>query len=129
MSVDKKSLFAEWLKFKKSEDKAKINRAEVEAAILELYGTDFKETSKTFKEDELGFKVNLKKNTVHKLDQEAYLAIREDIPQNLRPEKVSFSLDVTGFEWLEANDNENYLKVSSCVEIKENKTTVKVEKI
>ena len=129
MSVDKKSLFAEWLKFKKAEDKAKLNRSEVEAAIIELYGTGFKETSKTFKEDELGFKVNLKKNTVHKLDQESYLAIREDIPPNLRPEIVSFSLDVTGFEWLKANDNENYLKVSSCVEIKENKTTVKVEKI
>jgi hypothetical protein len=128
MAVDKESLLKEWVKYKKAEDKAKLNRYEVESAIIDLYG-DFKETSKSFKEEELGFKVNLKKSIAHKLDQEAYLSIRNDIPEDLRPEKITFALDVKGFEWLQANDQENYLKISECVTIKENKTTVKVEKI
>ena len=129
MSQLKESLFKDWTKFKKAEDKNKKARQEIEKELEALYGTDFKETSKSFTEEELGFKINLKKNIVHKLDQEAWQSIRSEFPENLRPEKISFSLDVKGFEWLKANESELYKKVSDCVEIKQNKTTIKVEKI
>jgi len=127
--AEKEELLKSWIKFKKAENKAKKNRNEIESQIETLYGTDFKEISKTFKEEELGFSVNLKKNTKYNLDQEAWQAIRSDIPEDLRPEKVTFSLDVKGFEYLKINELEIYKKVSDCVTIKNNKTTIKVEKI
>lgn len=126
---EKEILLKEWLKHKKAEKKAKDGRNKVEIEIEKLYGTDFKGNSKIFKEEELGFNINLKKNIKHNLDQDAWKSVRSDIPEDLRPEKVSFSLDVKGFEYLKANEKEIYKKVSDCVEIKTNKTTIKVEKI
>lgn len=126
---EKENLLKDWLKHKKAENKAKEKRIGIEDKLEKLYGTDFKENSKTFTEEELGFKINLKKNIKYNLDQEAWIAIRPDIPEDLRPEKVSFSLDVKGFEYLKANNKEIYEKVSDCVEIQTNKTTIKVEKI
>jgi len=124
----KEELLKSWLKFKAAEEKAKKNRNDIEKEIEALYGTDFQETSKTFTEEK--FKINLKKNIVYKLDNEAWLSIRNDIPENLRPEKISFSLDVKGFNYLKDNGPEDvYKKVSDCVEIKQNKTTISVEKI
>ena len=128
---NKADLFRDWLKAKKAEDKAKSSRIEVEAQIEAIYGTDFEGNSKTFKEEELGFSVNLKKNIVYDLDQAAWESVRKDIPADLRPEKIKFSVDAKGFEWLrESKEHAEYYKmVSDCVTIKNNKTSVKVEKI
>jgi len=126
--MEKEELLKNWLKYKNAEEKAKKNRYEMEKNIEALYGTDFSESSKTFNEEK--FKIILKKNIVHKLDNEAWLSVRNDIPENLRPEKISFSLDVNGFNYLKDNGPEDvYKKVSDCVEIKQNKTTITVEKI
>jgi len=128
---EKADLFKNWLKAKKAEDKAKNSRVEVEAQIEAIYGTDFEGTSKTFKEEEIGFSVNLKKNIVYDLDQSAWGSVRVDIPAELRPEKIKFSIDVKGFEYLRDTKEqaEYYKMVSDCVTIKNNKTSVKVEKI
>lgn len=130
---DKNELFKEWIKFKKAEDKAKENRNKVEVELVDLYGTAFKGNSKTFKEEDLGFNINLKKNIKYNLDENEYKSIRSSIPTNLRPEKIKYSLDVKGFEYLKNSENETekkiYKKVSNCVEIKPNKPTIKVEKI
>lgn len=129
---EKNRLLKEWLKFKKAEDAAKNKRIAAETELEKIYG-GFSETSKTITEEELGYKINLKKNIVHKLDQAGYLSIRGDIPEKLRPEKVTFALDVPGFNYLRESNNpeeiEIYKKISELVEIKENKTTIKVEKI
>ena len=131
--TSKEELLPLWIKHKKAEDKAKAKRVEIEKEIEAIYGTSFKETSKTFKEKELGFKINLKKNIAYNLDEEMYLKARAKIPLSLRPEKVKFSLNIEGFKYLKASEKpeeqEVYLMVSDCVEIKDNKTTVKVEKI
>lgn len=127
--MEKEKLLKSWGKFKKSEERARKNRVEIESQIEKIYGTDFKETSKTFKEKELGFNINLKRNIAYKLDQEAWRSVRSEVPENLRPEKITFSLDVKGFEYLKVNEVDIYKKVSDCVEIKQNKTTIKVEKI
>ena len=129
MLEDKESVLKEWLKFKKAEDKAKKNRIEIENKILTMYDLNFDGSSKTFKEDGLDFSVNIKKNIVYKLDQEKYISIRQEIAEELRPEKVSFSLDIEGYNYLKENELEVYKKVLDCVEMKENKSTVKVEKI
>lgn len=129
MPENRDELLKQWLKFDKAEKKAKKNRNEVEEKIEKIYGTIFEENSKTFKEKDLGFSVNLKKNIKHNLDQNAWKTARVTIPENLRPEKLSYSLDIKGFEYLKKEEPEIYKKVSDCVEIKNNKTTIKVEKI
>lgn len=126
---EKSDIFKSWLKFKKAENKAKEQRIEIEEKIKEIYGLDFKGNSKYFKETDIKFKVTIQKNEKYKLDQEAYLSIRGEIPENLRPEKITFSLDVKGYEYLKDNYKEIYKKVSSVVEFKINKPTIKVEKI
>jgi len=129
---EKKALLKDWTKFKKAENKAKANRQEVEVKLEKIYGTSFEEQSKTFKEKDLGFSINIKKNTKIALDQEMWKTVRLEIPvepENLRPEKIKFELNVKGFNWLKENKPEIYKKVSGCVEIKDNKPTFKVEKI
>lgn len=129
-SAEKTALFKEWLKSKKAEDTAKKKRIEVESQLESLYG-NFEGKSKTIKEEELGFSINVKKNVALKLDQEKYIAIRSSIPDALRPEKITFSLDETGFKFLKEKEEykDIYLKVSDCVEEKVNKSTIKVEKL
>ena len=126
---EKSELFKSWLKFEKAEKQAKEKRYEIESEIENLIGLDFEGNSKTFEIDE--FKVNLKKNIVYKIDDKAYLSIKNDIPEELDPieEKISYSLNLEGFEYLKTNAREIYKKISDVVERKENKTTVKVEKI
>ena len=130
-TAEKESLLKEWIKFKKAEDAQKKKRIEVEEKLTLAYGTSFEGKSKTFKEEELGFSVNLKKNVVYDLDQAAWESVRKDIPVDLRPEKIKFSVDAKGFDWLrDSKENAEYYKmVSDCVTIKNNKTSVKVEKI
>lgn len=129
-SADKTALFKEWLKSKKAEDTAKKKRIEIEVQLESLYG-NFEGKSKTIKEEELGFSINVKKNVAFKLDQEKYIAIRSSIPDALRPEKITFSIDETGFKFLKEKEEykDIYLKVSDCVEEKVNKSTIKVEKL
>jgi hypothetical protein len=123
---EKESLFAEHLKVSKKEDDAKKKRLEIEAEIEALFPfTDA--LSKTFKEEK--YKVTIKKNPVMKLDNKLYIPIRESIPEELRPEKVKYDLDSKGFKWLKENNPEIYKKVSDCVEAKDNKSTITVEKI
>lgn len=126
MEDKKEALLAEHLKVSKAEDKAKTRRVEIEAELEKLYG-DFDGKSKTFNEEK--YKVTIKKNFSQKLDQEKYVAIRPEIPEELRPEKIKFDLDSKGFEWLKENNRDIYLKVSDCVTEKQNKSTVSVEKI
>jgi len=126
---EKSELFKSWLKFEKAEKQAKEKRYEIESEIENLIGLDFEGNSKTFEIDE--FKVNLKKNIVYKIDDKAYLSIKNDIPEELDPieEKISYSLNLKGFEYLKTNAREIYKKISDVVDKKENKTTIKVEKI
>lgn len=126
MEDKKEALLAEHLKVSKAEDKAKARRVEIEAELEKLYG-DFDGKSKTFNEEK--YKVTIKKNFSQKLDQEKYKNVRTNIPENLRPEKISYAIDNDGLIWLKENNREIYLKVSDCVTEKQNKSTVSVEKI
>jgi hypothetical protein len=130
-TAEKENLLKEWIKFKKAEDAQKKKRIAVEEQLILAYGTSFDGNSKTFKEDEIGFSINLKKNIAYSLDQEKWKSIRTEIPANIRPEKITFSLDLEGFKFLKEHEEhlETYKKVSDCVTIKENKTSVKVEKL
>lgn len=126
----KEKLFNDLIKAKKAEDQAKDKRIELEEEIAELYKDQVEGKSKTFNE-EIGkskFKITLKKSILQTLDQDAYLKIRPQIPEDRRPEKVKFSIDSAGYEWLKENDRENFIKVSNCVSEKEGKTSITIEK-
>lgn len=126
--MEKKEMFSEWLKQKRAEDKAKKARYEVEEKIAALYESSVEGNSKTFKDEE-GFNVTVKKNVAYKLDQELWISVRKEIPDNLRPEKIKFELDKKGFEYLKDHAEDLYKIVSNCVTITPNKTTIDVEKI
>jgi hypothetical protein len=119
---EKADLFKKWLKAKKAETKAKGDRVAVEEQIIQLFGTDFEGKSKTFKEEELGFSINLKKNIAYEFDQDAWQSVRAEIPEELRPEKIKFEVDEKGFLFLKDSKeyNATYLKVSDCVTRKQN---------
>ena len=130
IQAEKEKFFNELLKAKKAEDLAKDKRIRLEERIEFLYG-EFDGKSKTFNE-EIGknkFKVIIKKAITVTLDQEAYKKTRLDIPENLRPEKISYSIDNEGLVWLKENNKEVYKKISNCLSEKDGKTSVKVEKI
>lgn len=130
--MGKKELFQAWLKAKKAEDQAREKRHTFELEIEALY-PDFDGQSKTFKEDELGYSVNVKRNVSYKMNQERWQAVRVEIPEHLRPEKIKFDVDVKGFEYLKSSQDpeeiEIYKKISDCVTVTPGKTSIKVEKI
>ena len=127
MENERGNLLKEWLKHKKAETKAKDKRIDVEKKLVEIYGVDFDGSSKSFKDGD--FKTNIKKNVKISFDQDLWIEARKEISQELRPEKISFSVNTKGFDWLKENNKEIYKKVSDCIKIVENKPTVKVEKI
>jgi len=124
----KKKLLNDLYKHKKAENAAKKKRTDTEVEIEKLYGS-FDEKSKTFLEEELGFKIKIKKNSTVKLDQAAYAQARVEIPEELRPEKIKFEVDSEGMKWLKKNNLEIYQVVSNCITEKPGKTSVTVEKI
>jgi hypothetical protein len=129
--TEKANLLNEWIKRKKAESDAKKKRIEIEEKIIPLYGINFDGKSKTFKENDIGFSVNLQKNIKFDLDQDRWKEFRQLIPEELRPEKIIFALDISGFNFLKGSKEHKdiYKMVSDCVTEKENKVVVKVEKI
>lgn len=127
--MDKKTLFSNWIKFKKAEETAKLKRHAVEAEIEKLYSLKKKEASKTFKEEDLGFSINVKKNESVKLDQELYTKARSFIPEELRPENIIYKLDMNGYKYLKEHEKDIYKEVSKCVTIIPGKTGITVKKI
>lgn len=127
---EKEKLFNDLLKAKKTEDIAKDKRIELEEQVAELYEDQIEGKSKTINEKigKNSFKITIKKTVNQTLDQDAYLSIRPQIPEDRRPEKVKFSIDSKGYEWLKENDRENFIKVSNCVTEKDGKTSVVIEK-
>ena len=121
-------LLNKWLRLKKTENKAKEERIEIERSLASDFLVDFDGQSKTFKS--YGFKISVKKNIRYSFDQEKWISARKEISSELRPEKIKFEVDVKGFEFMRKNKVycETFKFVSDCVTIKENKPTIKIEK-
>ena len=123
----KKELYDSWLKFKKQEQKAREKRLIIEKILCDIYEEQVSGNSKTFAD--MDYSITVKRNFVYSLDQEAYKSIRDIIPDGLKPEKVTFSLDLNKYKYLHDHNKEFYKKLSDCVTLKQNKTGIKVEKI
>lgn len=122
--MEKKELYIAWLKAKKVEEKAKKQRYEIEEEI-EKNIPQIEGQSKTFSED--GFKIFIKKNESYNF-LKTWEEIREDIPENLRPEKIKFDVDKLGLEYLKKHEPELYKNISDYIEYKIGKITIKIEK-
>ena len=122
--MGKKELYTAWLKAKKTEEKAKDQRHDLEAQIEALM-PQFEGLSKTFNEE--GFKITLKKSESYKFLKEWDKA-RDSFPEELRPEKIKVEVDKKGLEYLKENDPETYKSISGYVEYKPGKTGISIEK-
>jgi len=117
-------LLADYLKAKKAEDKAKKKRLEIEEQISDkLEVLDGK--SKTFHFE--GFKVTKKINESWKF-LDAWKSERNNIPEEFRPEKIKYDVDTKGLGYLKEQQPDLYKAVSFCIEMKENKPSISVEK-
>lgn len=120
----KKQLYADWIKAKKAEQKAKDKRVEIEA-LIESNLPGFEEKSKTLHEN--GFKITIKRSENLSFDKD-WEKVRENVPEDLRPEKISYKPVEKGLEYLKENEPEIYKKVSNCVSLKIGKTGFTIEK-
>jgi hypothetical protein len=128
MSVEKKAqLLKDWIKFKKAEDSAEKKRVEIEREIEALYGT-FDGKSKTFSDEDLGFKTTIKKNETVKFT-DSWETVRKSVPSDMRPEKVKFSVDSPGLLFLKEHHEDVYKTVSDCIIVTPGKTSITVTKI
>jgi hypothetical protein len=125
--LTKAEMLKQLLHEKKVETAAKARRNALEEKIEKLYG-DFEGLSKTFNEDELGYKVVIKKSITSSLDQDRYRVIRKDIDSTLRPEKITYAIDSKAMDFLKSKDKESYNLVKDCIVEKEGKTSITVEK-
>jgi len=123
--MEKEKLYQDWIKAKAKEEKAKKDRTALEEQIQAILPV-FEGQSKTLHED--GFKITVKKNERYSFDQETWKTIRQDVPAELRPEKIKFEVDPKGLEYLKEKNQEVYKIVSGCVSFKINKSTFSIEK-
>lgn len=117
----------EWRSWKHAEDMAKENRVAVELKLIELMGFNKLEGSQTTKTEDGNYKISFTAKLDRKLDQEAYLAIEPQLPENMRPVKTKIELDLKGIKWMEENAQEFAALVLPCITTKPAKTAVKVE--
>lgn len=123
--MEKSKLYADWLKAKKAEEKARKNRIDIEKQIEEIL-PQFEEQSKTLHEE--GFKIVLKKSESWSFDQIRWENTRLKISPELRPEKIKYDVDKKGLEFLKEKYPDIYRQVSDCVSYKTGKTSFTIER-
>lgn len=115
----------EWRSWKRAEELARESRASAEQKLVALAKFEKLEGSSTIKNGD--YKISLTAKLDRKLDVDAYLAIENNLPENMRPIKTKVELDLKGLKWMEENASEQYAIVAPCITTKPAKTAVKVE--
>lgn len=118
----------EWHDAKRREDKAKEDRLVAEAKIVMLFGAK-PEGSQTVKTD--FFKVETTGNVTRSIDDAAFLAIKSQLPKNVRDAciKTTYEPRVGGIKELKVSNPDLYVVLAQCVTSKPAKTSVKVTRI
>lgn len=118
------TLAAAWLVAKKEEAVANKRRIDIETQMLAHIATKTEGATTV----EAGtFKVTAETKLNRAIDWDAYDAIREQIPERLRPVKFKRELDATGCKWLETNKPEVYALLAPCITVKPAKTAITVK--
>jgi hypothetical protein len=112
-----------WREAKAKEEKARLARLDAESKIIELVGVK-DEGSFSITTDY--FKVSTTGKMTRRLDDAAYMAIREDLPLGLDPVVLRPAIDMKAFRQLEKHPEVMRL-FSVCLTTKPAKPSVKVE--
>ena len=122
-----KDLAEQWLTQKRAEEAAREARIRTEEAIIKLLDSLPEEGSKTHKAD--GYKIRTTSRINRRLDESAWLAIVDDIPEELRPIRYKAEIDNRGLSYLREHEPAVYGLVSRAIEAKPGKVGVVVESI
>jgi hypothetical protein len=114
-----------WLDWKTEEDWARSCRLKAEKALLKLIPQDKAEGTSTLKQGD--YKITLTAKLNRTLDADAYHAIVDQIPVDLRPVRYKAELDLKGIRYLENNEPDTYALIAHCINTKPAKAAVKVE--
>jgi len=111
---------------KKAEADAKKIRVAAEETIAKL--VKFDDTgSKTF--TEAGYKFEVKRPLNRTLDEAAWAAIENEIPEDRRCVRSKLSLDAKGFSWIQENDPSVFKLIAQAVTSKPGKVSVTIKEV
>jgi hypothetical protein len=119
-------LAAEWLQLKAQEKEIIAKRHAVEKQITEaLDAKDEGTITHTLEQH----KVTLTQPVTRKVDAVQWDKVKDKIPENMHPIKVSISADAVGCRYLAEKEPVLWRKVAKAFETKQGKIGVKVEEI
>ena len=119
-------LAAEWLQLKAQEKEVIAKRHAVEKQITEALDAKDEGTI-SHKLDQ--HKVTLTQPVTRKVDAVQWDKVKDKIPENMHPIKVSISADAVGCRYLAEKEPVLWRKVAKAFESKQGKIGVKVEEI
>jgi hypothetical protein len=119
-------LAAEWLQLKAQEKEVIAQRHAVEKQITEALDAKDEGTI-SHKLDQ--HKVTLTQPVTRKVDAVQWDKVKDKIPENMHPIKVSISADAVGCRYLAEKEPVLWRKVAKAFETKQGKIGVKVEEI
>lgn len=121
------SLSEQWLTQKRAEESARDARVRTEEAIIKLLDSLPDEGSRTHSAD--GYKIRTTSRINRRLDESAWLAIVDDVPEELRPIRYKAEIDNRGLSYLREHEPVVYSLVSRAIESRPGKVGVSVESI
>ena len=119
-------LAAEWLQLKAQEKEVIAKRHAVEKQITEALDAKDEGTI-SHKLDQ--HKITLTQPVTRKVDAVQWDKVKDKIPENMHPIKVSISADAVGCRYLAEKEPVLWRKVAKAFETKQGKIGVKVEEI
>jgi len=119
-------LAAEWLQLKAQEKEIIAKRHAIEAQITKALDAKDEGTI-SHKLDQ--HKVTLTQPVTRKVDAVQWDKVKDKIPENMHPIKISISADAVGCRYLAEKEPVLWRKVAKAFETKQGKIGVKVEEI
>lgn len=103
-------LAEQWLQQKTLEDSCKARRIEIEQQLIPYLAQ--REEGSATTETTFGRKIKLTTKNNYTLDDIALQAVRESVPANMLPLKITQTIDVTRLKYLRHNEPEIYRKIA-----------------
>ena len=103
-------LAEQWLQQKTLEDNCRARRIEIEQQLIPHLAQ--REEGSATTTTTFGRKIKLTTKNNYKLDDIALQAIRESVPANMLPLKLTQTIDVARLKYLRMNEPETYRKIA-----------------
>ena len=113
-----------WSILKQTENEAKDERLQVEAAICALVDVPTEGTNTT---TTALFKCKAVGKMTRKLDPKIWAEIEQDIPEALRPVQVKLSLDIKKLKAIETANPDVWAKIARAITSKDAKPSISIE--